>query len=122
NQMIKEELKKAGVGIDNKGVFSASQMIEYRKIPVHRLITRINLEAFDLPAPLSTYKHQLDKVEISLKQHLGAPAVSIVKKGDCVEKGQIIATADGDQLGANIHSSIAGKVTDISKDSIRIES
>ena len=44
-----------------------------------------------------------------LSQHIGAPAIPIVKKGDRVLVGQKIAEADG-FVSANIHSGISGKV------------
>ena len=44
-----------------------------------------------------------------LSQHIGAPAVPIVKRGDRVLVGQKIAEAGG-FVSANIHSSISGTV------------
>ncbi len=49
------------------------------------------------------------EVVISLKQHVGAPCEPVVKVGDYVKKGQLIAKPSS--LGANIHSSVYGKVT-----------
>ena len=47
-----------------------------------------------------------------LSQHIGAPAQAIVKTGDMVTKGQMIAQhADG--LSVSIHASISGKVTEV---------
>ena len=47
-----------------------------------------------------------------LSQHIGAPAVSLVKKGDRVLVGQKIAQAQG-FVSANIHSGISGTVKTI---------
>lgn len=55
-----------------------------------------------------------EKVVIPVSQHIGAPAVPIVKVGDYVKKYQLIAEADG-IFSANIHSSISGTVADISE-------
>ena len=44
-----------------------------------------------------------------LSQHIGAPAKPIVKKGDRVLAGQLIAEAGG-FVSANIHSSVSGTV------------
>ncbi|MBP3880448.1 MAG: electron transporter RnfC, partial [Lachnospiraceae bacterium] len=44
-----------------------------------------------------------------LSQHLGKPAVPVVKKNDIVKVGQLIAKADG-FISSNIHSSVSGKV------------
>ena len=47
---------------------------------------------------------------IPLSQHIGAPAVPCVAKGDRVVTGQLIAAADG-FVSANVHSSVSGTVT-----------
>lgn len=44
-----------------------------------------------------------------LSQHIGAPAVPVVAKGDYVLAGQLIAEAGG-FVSANIHSSVSGTV------------
>ncbi len=44
-----------------------------------------------------------------LSQHIGAPAVPVVSKGDYVLAGQLIAEAGG-FVSANIHSSVSGTV------------
>ncbi len=51
-----------------------------------------------------------DAVTIPLAQHIGAPAVAKVAKGDKVLVGQLIAEA-GSFMSANIHSPISGTVT-----------
>ncbi|MFW5757651.1 MAG: electron transport complex subunit RsxC [Bacteroidota bacterium] len=53
-----------------------------------------------------------DQVIIPLSQHLGVPANPLVKKGDEVLTGQLIAKGDG-FISANIHSSVSGKVIKI---------
>ncbi len=58
------------------------------------------IEQFPIPA----------SVTIPLSQHIGAPAVACVAKGDRVLVGQIIATAGG-FVSSNIHSSVSGTVT-----------
>jgi len=60
----------------------------------------------DLPLP--------EKVRIPVNQHFGKPALPIVKSGDMVKTGQVIAVFQG-KLSSNIHSSISGRVISISK-------
>ena len=57
-------------------------------------------------------------VFIPIAQHIGAPAQALVKKGDKVKVGQVIAKAGG-FVSANIHSSVSGTVKkiDIAHDS-----
>ena len=45
-------------------------------------------------------------------QHIGAPAQALVKKGDLVKVGTLLAKAGG-FVSANIHSSVSGKVNKI---------
>jgi len=53
-----------------------------------------------------------NSVIIHLSQHIGAPAKPIVKPGDEVKKGQIIAEANG-FVSVPMHSSVSGKVKKI---------
>lgn len=57
-------------------------------------------------------------VQILLSQHVGAPCAPIVKVGDLVKKGTLIAEPTG--LGANIFSSVYGEVLEILDDRIVI--
>lgn len=59
------------------------------------------------------------RITILLKQHVGGPCKPIVKKGEEVKLGQLIAVPEG--LGANIHSSVYGKVIDVEDGQIIIE-
>ena len=49
------------------------------------------------------------RVYIAMSQHIGAPAVPCVKKGDEVKVGDLIGKAGG-FISANVHSSVSGKV------------
>ena len=50
-----------------------------------------------------------DEVIIFLSQHIGAPCQAVVKKGDEVQRGQLIGEAQG-FVSAPIHASVSGKV------------
>lgn len=52
------------------------------------------------------------QVIIPLSQHIGAPAEPVVKRGDMVKVGTLIAKPAG-FVSANIHSSVSGKVSKI---------
>ena len=54
-------------------------------------------------------------VSIPLSQHIGLPAKPLVRVGDIVDKGQMIADNDDrDELSCPVHSSISGRVISIS--------
>lgn len=64
----------------------------------------------------ASYQSYLPKGDLifQLNQHIGKPAKPVVKKGDLVLAGQVIAEADG-FVSANIVSSCSGKVKAIEK-------
>ena len=63
----------------------------------------------DMPAvKMETPKEVL----LPMSQHLGAPATPVVKAGDAVKVGQLIAEASG-FVSSPIYSSVSGKVTKI---------
>jgi Na+-translocating ferredoxin:NAD+ oxidoreductase subunit C len=51
-------------------------------------------------------------VIIPVSQHIGAPAIPVVDKGEAVKVGQLIARADG-YISSNIHSPVSGKINRI---------
>lgn len=51
------------------------------------------------------------KVYIELKQHVGKPSDAVVKVGDKVKRGQVVALTPYDDLGTCMHASIDGTVT-----------
>ena len=75
-------------------------------VMVKRLIQRLDLKKYDVEAPLSQSEYKPDVVVIPLKQHVSAPAAAIVREGDLVEEGALIAGVEDGKLGANIHASI----------------
>lgn len=54
------------------------------------------------------------EVVVPLSQHIGAPAVAKVAKGDHVDRGQLIAEAGG-FVSANVHAPISGTVVKVDK-------
>ncbi len=58
-------------------------------------------------------------VSISLKQGVGAPSTPVIKAGDKVKKGQLIADYTG--MGSKIHSSVYGTIREITDTDIIID-
>lgn len=93
---------------------------EYRKVPMERLMARLDLTRYNKEAPLRGETADVKKVRILLSQHIGAPASAVVNAGDAVEARQMIAEP-GKGLSVGIHASISGKVTEVSDKFIVIE-
>ena len=56
---------------------------------------------------------------ILLRQHIGAPATPVVKVGDSVKRGTLLAAPE--KLGANVHSSVDGVVKEITEEAVIVE-
>lgn len=95
-------------------------MAEFRRVPMRRLIARLGLGEFNNTGPLVEHNFAPRSVKILLKQHAGAPATPVVKCGDRVRAGDLLAAPEQGKLGARIHASIDGVVT-VGKDAITIE-
>lgn len=93
---------------------------EYRKVPMERLMARLDLTKYNREAPLDESAVPVRRVKIMLSQHIGAPASPIVNQGDTVTAGQMIAEpAKG--LSVGIHASIDGVIKEVSEKYVIIE-
>ena len=94
---------------------------EYKRAPMERLLARLDLARYDKPAPLGAMSGEVSRVKLMLGQHIGAPSVPVVSKGEQVSKGEVAARpAEG--LSVAIHASISGIVTEVTEQYIMIQS
>lgn len=114
NTLIKQELSKQGIrpGAPPESQ-AADTMREHRKIPIKRLVSRLGLEKYMRNAPLTEKSSDIKEVRVKLKQHVGVPSIPVVKTGQIVQLGELIAEVPDGSLGANIHASISGEITSI---------
>jgi Na+-translocating ferredoxin:NAD+ oxidoreductase RnfC subunit len=91
-------------------------MYEARRIPLEQLIRRLGLVAYDVPAPFADVALSPRRVRLLLKQHAGAPATPVVRVGQTVSAGEVVADVAADALGAPIHASISGIVRRVEPD------
>lgn len=119
---IKEKLSQLKVkNPHTRKDLNVNEFREYRKVPVNRLISRLNIEEYDVKTELKQFDAKIGFVKLYLTQHIGAKSIPIVNVGDKVVAGQIIAKIPEDKIGSNIHSSIDGVVKEISNDYIIVE-
>jgi Na+-translocating ferredoxin:NAD+ oxidoreductase RnfC subunit len=95
-------------------------MREGRRVPIKSLLKKLNLQAYDAPAPLRAAPLVVSKVTLRLKQHAGTPAAPVVKPGDRVAEGQPVAEPAKGALGALIHAPFAAVVEAITDSHIQL--
>lgn len=84
-----------------------------RELPIETLYTRLGLRPYDRHADYVDTPVQPARVELRLRQHIGAPAAPVVAVGDRVKPGDPVAQLPEGALGAPVHASISGTVAEI---------
>ena len=116
NAAVKQKLLKEGVKREPKReTYQVSIFNATRKIPLKRLMERLEVTRYDTHPPFCENDLQVTQVAIPLQQHLGQPAVPTVKTGDKVKKGDLIGEIPEGALGARVHASIDGTVQTVDK-------
>ena len=81
-----------------------------RRIPTRRLMAKLGIAGFRNVGPLEDRPLAPARVVLPLKQHAGEPARPVVRPGERVRAGDLVATPAEGALGARIHASVAGTV------------
>lgn len=110
---VKGALRSEGVTVPPAILDDINSARQGRYILKSRLTARLGLSEYNHPAPLNETEYTPKKVKLLLSQHIGSPAKAVVKKGDKVLKGDVIALGDSNALSVNIHASINGSVTEV---------
>ncbi|SDI61179.1 4Fe-4S dicluster domain-containing protein [Desulfosporosinus hippei] len=119
NIALKAELRAKGIKYQGE-LGKVDPMAQHRLVPSARLMDRLRLRPWYKDAPLSLDKYEPEEVSIKLQQHIGAAAVPVVKVGDRVRVGQLIGDIPEGALGAKLHASLEGTVTQITPQAITI--
>lgn len=112
---VKGQLRQGGVPLPEVTAAPVSAEREGRYVLKSRLTARLGLTQYNAAAPLTEQEYAPKTVKLLLSQHIGAPAVAVVKLGDKVTAGQAVAEADEAKLGVNIHTPIGGVVTEVTE-------
>jgi Na+-translocating ferredoxin:NAD+ oxidoreductase RnfC subunit len=124
---LHQELKRrlGGLGIKNPhkdAPKAAAKFREFKLYPVQKLIRRVGVTAYDVPAPFrGAYDAPVKLVTLPLKQSLGAPSKPCVTCGGAVSKGDLVAEIPEGALGSRLHSPVDGHVLRLDDKSITIE-
>ncbi len=118
---IKRDLVKARVDNPYHRQTKPDPYRDYRRVPMNRLISRLDLARYDVPAPLTDVPVTFRRVTLNLRQHIGAACQPVVKVGDRVSMGEVVGQVPAKALGVPIHASIAGVVRQVTADAVVIE-
>ena len=122
NAQLKRQLSAQGLKpLDRPENQTVDPHRKDRRVPSKRVVRRLGLADYDVPAPLSAEEYYFDTVRIPLKQHVGAPCIPVVNVGDSVKKGDKVGQVPDKALGAPVHASIDGTVTEITDSVIVIK-
>ena len=116
-QQAKAKLQQAGIKPVKEVKYAPDTGIDNKRLPTGRLLYRLDLKQFDVDAPMGDTL-SCDCVQIPLKMHIGGPDTPVVSVGQSVTRGQLIAEPQG--MGAKIHASIDGTVTQVTGEFIEI--
>jgi Na+-translocating ferredoxin:NAD+ oxidoreductase RnfC subunit len=94
---------------------------EYRKISKDRIIRRYSLLSYNSHSLPLVAIDDPSLVRLSLSQAIGAPSEPVVKAGDSVNKGDLVAKIPEGKLSSNLHASIGGRIKEIENGYIVIE-
>lgn len=119
NRMLKRELRALNHRYEGP-LNPEDEMAKYRLIPVKRLITKLGLSDWYHDAPLAETDYPTDKTTLLLRQHIGASAIPCVQQGEHIVRGQCVADVPSGALGAPVHASIDGIVSEITEQSITV--
>jgi len=116
----KKEMRKMGQKYIQAKPVKVHPIKEGRRVPLKQLIKKLNLQDYEAHTPFTREEIKTNSVKIMLKQHIGQSAEAVIKTGAKVSKGDLIAEPPIGKLGAKIHASIDGIVTDVNNDFIII--
>ena len=118
--VVKDELRKGGIPVPAAPEAPVKEERSGRYVLKSRLTARLGLTKYNFPALLDEREYAPKSVKLLLSQHIGAPSIPAVKKADTVKCADVIASPKEGALGVAIHSSIDGKVKEITDKYITI--
>lgn len=111
--VFKSEMRKQGYKVPAAEAAPVPEDRNLRRVPLERLRGRLDLEKYNKSAPITEEAILPETVKLMLSQHVGIPASPVVKLGDAVKAGQVVAQAAEGKLSVPVHCPIDGIVTEV---------
>jgi Na+-translocating ferredoxin:NAD+ oxidoreductase RnfC subunit len=118
----KVEMRREGIKFVQQKPVKVHPIKEGRRVPLKQLVQKLKLQVYDVQTPFIDTKIKVDSVHIPLKQHVGEACIPQVELGSEVNEGELIASVPEGKLGANIYSSIDGRIDEVTNEYIKITS
>jgi Na+-translocating ferredoxin:NAD+ oxidoreductase RnfC subunit len=109
----KAEMRAANVKWTGPATVKPHPMRDGLRVPIKSLMRKLQLQDYDHPAHLRLEPLQPARVTLRLKQSAGVAAQAIVRAGDPVKAGQIVAEPPPNALGALLHAPFAGRIESV---------
>jgi len=117
---VKRNLAKNRLGYKSTEPTTPDPERDDRLVPISRFKNRIGVAKFDKPTRfLDSLSIQQEAYVLPLSQHVGKPSVPVVKPGDKVCAGQMVAKAD-EGISASLHTPVSGTVCAVTGSQIEI--
>jgi Na+-translocating ferredoxin:NAD+ oxidoreductase RnfC subunit len=112
--VTKRDLKQQGKWLSAEELQRLTKEVHplkaYRSVPTERLMRKLGLHKFTAEAPLYTEKIAPKSVAIFLQPSVGVPPTPVIRAGDRVREGDVLAAASESALSVPAHASIDGHV------------
>ena len=121
NELFKARLAERGIRYQRDGnACSARDELDYRLIPSKRIAARAGVLTHYDREPEGVVGFVPDRLVIPLKQHIGAAALPVVRAGEDIPPGGLVAQCPPEKLGANVHCGVAGRVEEVGGEAITV--
>ncbi len=117
----KDQMRKMGIKSSFNKDIKPHPLRDGRRVPVKKLIKKLDVEEYNVPAPYIGEVNNVKRIYLLLKQAAGSPNKPLVKVGDKVRTGQQVGEIPNGSLGAVIHSPIDGVAVSVDSGKICIE-
>jgi len=112
----KGRMKEEGIRWSGPMEVKPHAMHAGRRTPLKLLMKKLGVTEYDVPSHFLQGPQQVGMVRLPLQQHIGQPARPLVSKGQTVRAGEPVGEIPPGQLGARVHASISGVITEVSAD------
>ncbi len=117
----KAAMRKANQKWSGSTKIKAHAMRDGRHVPIKSLTRKLHVQEYDMPAPLWKTELEPKRLVLPLKQSAGTASVPVIKNGDAVAAGQLLARPADNALGALLHAPLAGRVREVTSQQIVID-